>query len=173
MWSKVLALPRLLFQLLVVVSQSLSCVWLWPHGLQHIRLPCLLLSPWVCLNSYPLCWWRCLTISSSAGLFYLCLQSSPASGSFPVSQLFESGGQSNGTSASVYSVNTWGWFPLGLTGLILRAKGLSRVFSSTTIQKHQFFDTWPSLWSNSHIQESFWLILYDCSYILCWFIEDN
>ena len=87
--------------------------------------------------------WCHQTNSSSAALFPFCLQSFPASGSFPTSQLFTSGGQSTRTlaSASVLSMNIQGWSPLGLTGLIsLQSKGLSRVFSSTTIQKHQFFD---------------------------------
>ena len=87
-------------------------------------------------------------------LLLLLLQSFPASGSFPMSQLFASGGQSIGASASatVHPMNIQGWLPLGLTGLIsLLFKGLSRVFSSTTIGKHQFFGTQPSLWSNSHI----------------------
>ena len=86
--------------------------------------------------------------------FSSCLQSFPASGSFPMSQLFASGGQSIGTSASpsVFPMNIQDWFPLRLTGWIsLLSKGLSRVFSNTTVQKHQFFSTQPSLWSNSHI----------------------
>ena len=82
----------------------------------------------------------------------LCLQSFPASGSFPVSWLFASGGQTTGVSASVLPVNIQGLFPLGLTGLIsLQSKGLSRVFSNTTVQKQQFFSAPLSLWSNSHI----------------------
>ena len=99
------------------------------------------------------------TISSSVTLFSFCLQSIPASGSFPVRQLFASGGQSIGASgsASVLPMNIQGWFPLGLTVLItLQYKGLSRVFSSTTVWKHQFFGTQPSLWSNPHIQT--WLL---------------
>ena len=87
------------------------------------------------------------------------LQSFPASGSFQMSQFFASGGQSIGTSAlaTVLPVNIQGWFPLGLTGLIsLLSKGLSRVFSSATVQGHQFFSTLPSLWSNSHIHT--WLL---------------
>ena len=93
-------------------------------------------------NSCPLNWWCYLTISSSAAPFSLCLQSLPASGSFPVSQFFETGGQGFevSASASVLPMNIQGWIPLGLTGLIsLLSKGLSRVFSSTRIQKHQFF----------------------------------
>ena len=90
-----------------------------------------------------------LTISSSTVFFSSCLQSFPASGSFQMSQLFASGGQSIGASAlaSVLSVNIQGWFPLGLIGLILQSKGLSRVFCSTTVPKHQFFSSQSSLWS--------------------------
>ena len=84
--------------------------------------------------------------------FLLCLQSFLALGSFPMSFLFTSSGQSTGASASVFPMNVQGWFPLGLAGLIsLQSEGLARVFSNTRIQKHQFFHTQPSLWSNSHI----------------------
>ena len=97
-------------------------------------------------NSCPLSLWCCLTIPSSATLFSFCLQSCPESGSSPVSCCFISGGQSIEASASVLPVNIQGWFPLGLTGLIfLQSKRLSGVFSSTTIWKHQFFGTQPSL----------------------------
>ena len=93
-----------------------------------------------------------LTISSSFTPSSSCLQSLPASGSFPISRLFTLGGQSIGPSASVLPMNIQGWFHLGLTGLIsLQVKGLSRVFSNTTVQKHQFFGVQPSLWSNSHL----------------------
>ena len=98
---------------------------------------------------------RCyLIISSSAASFSFCLQSFPASRSFAMSQLFASGGQNIGTSgsATVLPMYIQSWFPLGFTGLISSlSKGLSRVFSSTTIWKHQFFGTQLSLWSNSHI----------------------
>ena len=117
-------------------------------------LPCPSLSPRVCSNSYPVSQWCYLTISSSAGLFSFCLQSFPASGYFPMSRRFTSGGQSIRTSASasVLSMNIQGWFPLGFTSLIsLLFKGFSRVFSSTTIQKQHFFSPQSSLWSNSHI----------------------
>ena len=134
-----------------VVSDSLQ-----PCGLQHTRLPCPLLSPRVCSNSCPLTWWCHPTISSSVTPFSYP-QSFPASGSFPVSQLFTLHGQSTGASASILPMNIQGWFPLGLTGLIsLQSKGLSRVFSRGTIQKHQFFNTQLSLWSNSHIHT--WLL---------------
>ena len=105
---------------------------LWPHGLQHTRLSCPSPSPGVCSNSCPLSQWCHPTISSSVIPFSSCLQSFPASGSFPMSQLFTSGGQRIGVSvsASVFTMNIRVWFPLGLIGLIsLRSKGLSRVFS--------------------------------------------
>ena len=93
-----------------------------------------------------------LTVSSSANPFSFCLRSFPALGSFPMSWLFKSGGQSNGASVWVLLLNIQGWFPLGLTGLtFLQSTELSRVFSSTTVWNHQFFRTHPSLWSNSHI----------------------
>ena len=115
---------------------------LWPHGLKHTRLPGPSLSSGVCSNSCLLSHWCYINISSSATLFSFCLQSFPASGPFPVSYLFTSGGQSIGGSAStsVIPMNIQGWFPLGLTSLVsLLSKGLSRVFSNTTVQKHQFF----------------------------------
>ena len=128
---------------------------LWPYGLQKIRLHCLSLSPRVCSNSCPLSQWCYLTISSSAALFF-CLQAFAASGSFPMSWLFTSGGQHIGASASILPMNIQGEFPLGLTGfIILQSKRLSRIFSST-IQKRQFFGTQPSLWFNSHIHT--WLL---------------
>ena len=125
---------------------------LWPHGLQHTRLPCRSPSPRVCSNPWPLSRWCHPTNSSSAAPFSSCLQSFPASGSFPASWLFASGGQRIRASASVISMNIQGWFPLGLIGLIsLQSKGLSRILFSTTVQKHQFFSTRFSLWSNTHI----------------------
>ena len=130
-----------------------------PCGLQHARLSCPLLSLAVCSNSCPLSQWFYLTISSSTALFSSCLQSFPVSGSFLTSQLFASGGQSIGASAltSVLPMNIQDWFPLGLTGWIsLQSRGLSRVFSKTTVQKHQFFSAQLSLWSNSHIHT--WLL---------------
>ena len=125
---------------LAVIVQSLSHVWLWPHGLQQARLPCPSPSPRVCSNSCLSSWWCHPTISSSIVPFSFCLQPFPTSRSFPMSQLFVSGGQSIGASAStsVLPVNIQDWFPLGLTGLIsLQSKGCSRVFSNTTVQKHQ------------------------------------
>ena len=114
---------------------------LWPHGLQHARPPCSSPTPGVYSNSCPLSQWCHPTISSSA-IPFSCLQSFPASESFQMIQLFTSGGQSIGASASapVPPVNIQVWFPLRLTGLIsFLSKGLSRVFSSTTVWKHQFF----------------------------------
>ena len=104
------------------------------------------------LKLMPLSQWCHPTISSSVTPFSSCLQSFPASGSFPMSWLFASSGQSTGVSASVLPINIQDWSPLGQTGLIpLLSKGLSRVFFNTTIWKHEFFGTQPSLWSNSHI----------------------
>ena len=132
-----------IFQMdLVHFSRSVVSDTLWPHGLQHVTLTCLSPTPRAYSNSHPLCWWCHPTISSSVIPFSSCLQSFPASGSFQVSQLFVSGGQSIGvsTSTSVLPMNIQDWFPLGLTGLIsLQSKGFSRVFSNTTVQKHQFF----------------------------------
>ena len=136
------------------VVQLLSCVRLF-------------VTPWTAARWAPLSFtisefaqihvklsqWCYLTISSSAAAYSFGLQSFPASQSFPVSWVFTSGGQSTGASASasVLPVNSQGWFPLGLTGLIfLQSKGLSRIFSNTRIWKHQFFGTQPSFWSSSH-----------------------
>ena len=133
--------------LLLLFSRSVMSVSLQPHGLKHARLPCPSLSLGVCSNSCPLSWWCHPTISSSIAPFSSCPQSFPASGSFPMSQLFTSGGQSIGASAStsVLPMSIQGWFPLGLTGLISwQSKELSRVFSNT-FPKHQFFGTQPSL----------------------------
>ena len=143
------------------VQFSCSVVFnsLWPHGVQHSRLPCPSPSPGVCSNSCPLNRWCHPTISSSVVSFSYSLQSFPGSGSFPMSQFFTSGSQSIGASASasVLPMNIQDWFPLGWTGWIsLQSKGLSRVFSNTTVQKHQFFGTQLSLWSNSHIPT--WLL---------------
>ena len=134
--------------------QLLSRNCLQPHGLQHSRPPCPSPTPGVYSNSCPLSQWCHPTISSSVVPFSSCPQSLPASEYFPMSQLFTSGGQSIGVSAStpVHPMNTQDWSPLGWTGWIsLQSKGLSRVFSSTTVQKHQFFSAQFSLWSNSHI----------------------
>ena len=144
------ALPSLGY---LLFSHSAASSSLWSLELQHARLPCPPLSPGVCSNSCPSSQWCYLTISFSVVPFSP-LKSFPALGSLPMSQFFTSGGQSIGASASasVLPMNIQGWFPLGRTGWIsLQSKGLSRVFSNTTAQKHQFFSTPPSLWSNSHI----------------------
>ena len=135
----------------VVFVQSLSHVQLFENPCTAVHQgPLSSTISWSLLKCMSLSWWCYLNISSPAALFSFYLQPFPALGSFPVSWLFTSGGQSVGasTSASVLPVNIQGWFPLGLTGLIsLQSKGLSRVFSSTTV----FFSAQPSLWSNSHI----------------------
>ena len=127
---------------------------LWPNGLLQARSPCPLASPRACSNSCPLSWWCHPTIPFSVTPFSFCPQSFPASGYFPVSWFFASSGQNIGASvsASFRPMSIQSWFPLGFIGLIsLLFKGLSRVFSCTTIPKHQFFGTQSSLWSNSHI----------------------
>ena len=137
-----------------VVSDSL-----WPHGLQHARPPCPLPTPGVYSNSCPLSRWCHPAISSSVIPFFSCPQSFPASWSFQISQFCPPGAQSIGVSAlaSVLPMNTQDWFPLGWTSWIsLYSKGLSTVFSNTTVQKHQFYSTQLSLWSNSHIRT--WLL---------------
>ena len=137
-----------------VVSNSLR-----PHELQHARLPCPSPTPGVHSDSHPSGWWCHPAISSSVVPFSSCPQSLPASESFPMSRPFASDGQIIGASASasVLPMYIQDWFPLGLTGLIsLLSKGLSRVFSNTTVQKHQFFNSQSSLWSNFHIHT--WLL---------------
>ena len=132
-----------------VVSDSLR-----PHESQHARLPCPSPAPGVYSYSCPSSRWCHLAISSSVTPFSSCPQSLPASGSFPMSQLFAWGGPSIGVSASatVLPMNTQDWSPLAWTAWIsLQSKGLSRVFSNTTVQKHQFFGTQLSSQSNSHI----------------------
>ena len=126
-----------------VVSDSLR-----PHGLQHIMLPCPSPPLGACSNSCARSQWCHPTISSSVIPFSSCLQLFPASGSFQMSQFFTSYGQSIGVSASasVLPMNIHSWLPLGWTGLIsLLFQGLSRVFSSLTVWKHQFFSDQPSL----------------------------
>ena len=129
----------------LVMSDSLR-----PHGLQHTRPPCPSPTPGIYSNSHS-SWRHCHpTISYYVIPFSFCLQSFTASGSFPVRQFFPSGGQSIGVSASasVLPMNTQDWFPLGWTGwTALQSKGLSRVFSRITVQKHQFFSAQLSLWS--------------------------
>ena len=129
-----------------VMSDSLR-----PHGLQHARPPCPSPTPGAYLNSHPSRQWCHPTISSSVVPFSSCLQSFPASRSFPMRQFFSSGGQSIGVSASAFPMNIQDWFPLGLTGLIsLQSKGLSRVFFNTTVQKHKFLGAQLSLVQLSH-----------------------
>ena len=130
-----------LFSSVQLLSRSNS---LRPHGLQHARPPCPSPTPGACPNSCPESQWCHPTISCSVVPFSSHLQPFPASGSFPMSQFFESGGQIIGVTASalVCPMNTQDWSPLGWTGWIsLQSKGLSRVFSNTTVQKHQFFNT--------------------------------
>ena len=129
-------------QLSVQFNPSVLPDSLWPQGLQHAKPPCPSPTPRVYSNSCPWSQWCHPTISSSVIPFSFGLQSFPASGSFPMSQLFTSGGQRIGVSAStsVLPMNIQDWSPLGWTDWIsLTSKGLSRVFSNTTVQKHQFF----------------------------------
>ena len=138
----------------VQFSYSVVCDSLRPRELQHARPPCPSPTPGVHPNLCPLSQWCHPTISSSVIPFSSCPQSFPASGSFQMSQLFASGGQSIGVSASasVLPMNIQDWFPSGWTGWIaLQSKGLSRVFLNTAVQKHVFFCAQLSLWSNSHI----------------------
>ena len=131
-------------------SRSVMSDSLRPHGLQHARPPCPSPTPRVYSNSCPLSRWCHPTILSYVIPFSSHLPSVPALGSFQMSQLFASGGQSIGVSASasVLPMNIQDRFSLELTGLIsLQSKGLSRVFPNTTVQKHQFFNSQPSLWS--------------------------
>ena len=132
-----------------VVSDSLQS-----HEFQHARPPCPLPTPWVHSDSHPSSRWCHPAISSSVIPFSSCPQSFPASESFPMSQLFAWRGQSTGVSAlaSFLPKNTQGWSPSEWTGWIsLQSKGLARVFSNTTVQKHQFFGAQLSSQSNSHI----------------------
>ena len=154
MWCLLLTFPKLFWFSSVQFSCSVMSDSVQPHELQYARPPCPSPTPGVHPNLCPLS--RCChpTISSSVVPFSSCLQSFPASGSSQMSQLFTSGGQSTGVSAStsVLSMNTQDLSPLGWTGWIsFQSKGLSRVFSNTTVQKHQFFITQPSSQSNSHI----------------------
>ena len=142
--------------LLLLFSRSAESDSLRPHGLQHIRLPVLHHLP----NLHKLMSTESVMLSDHLILcrpLLLCLPSFPASGSFPRSQFSASGGQTIGASASVLSMKIQDWSPLGLTGLTsLLSRGLSRVFSNTTIWKHQSFNAQPSLWLNSYIQT--WLL---------------
>ena len=149
--ARLLCLPVLLLYSCSVMSYSL-----WPHGLWHARFPCPSPSPRVCSNSCLSSQWCHPTILSSVVPFSSCPQSFPASESFPMSRFFASGGQKKSigasASASVLPIKIQDWFLLGLASLVsLLSKGLSRVFSNNTVQKHQFFSSPLSLYSNSHI----------------------
>ena len=142
------------FSASVLFSRSVVSNSLRPHETQHTRPPCPSPTPGVHSNSCPSSRWCHPTISSSVVPFFSCPQSLPASASFPMSQLFTWNGHSIGVSAlaSFLPKNTQDWSPLGWTGWIsLQSKGLSRVFSNTTVQKHQFFGAQPSSQFNSHI----------------------
>ena len=138
----------------VQFSRSVMSDSLQPRESQHARPPCLSPSPGVHSNAHPSSWWCHPAISSSVVPFFSCPQTPPASESFPMSQLFAWGSQSTGVSAlaSFFPKNTQDWSPLEWTGWIsLQSKGLSRVFSNTTVQKHQFFGAQSSSQSNSRI----------------------
>ena len=146
-----ISLNQLVTSSAVQLSHSVMSDSLRPHGVQRARLPCPSPTPGAGSNSCPSSLWCHPTILFSVGPFS-CLQSFPALGSFPMSQLFASGGQSIGDSASVLAMYIQEWFPLGLTGLIsLQSKGLATVFFSTTVWKHQFTGIQTSVRSNSHI----------------------
>ena len=143
----------------VQFTRSVASDSLWPCELQHARPPCPSPTPGVHPNTCPSSWWCHPTISSSVVPFSFCPESFSASGSFQISQLFSSGGQRSGVSASasILPMNTQDWSPLGWTGWIsLLSKGLSRVFSNTTVQTHEFFSAQLSSLSNSHIHT--WLV---------------
>ena len=143
----------------VQFSHSVMSDSLQPYVLQHIRAPCPSPTLGVYSNSCPLSWWYHPIISSSVVPFCSCLLSFPASGSFPMNQFFTSGGQSieASASASVLLMNIQDWFPLGCTSWnSLQSIGLWRIFSNTTVQKHQFFGAQLSLESTSHIYT--WLL---------------
>ena len=142
----------------VQFSHSVMSHSLRPHESEHARPPCPSPTPGACSDTCPSSRW-CHPTNSSSVIPTSCLQSFPASGSFPMSQSFVSGGQSIGVSAlaSVLPMNTQGWFPLGLIGLIsLKSRGIPRVFSSSTARRHQLFGAQPSLWSSSYIHT--WLL---------------
>ena len=152
--NKVCVLKTVALWWSVQFSRSVVSDALWPHGLQHTRLPCPSQTPRVYSNSCPLNRWCHPTISSSVVPFSSRLQSSPASGSFQMSQFFTSGGRSIGVSASasVLPMNIQDWFPLGWTSWIsLQSKELATVFSNITVQKYKLFDAQLSSQSNSHI----------------------
>ena len=137
----------------VQFSHSVVSNSLWPHESQHTRPPCPLPTPIVYSNSWASSWWWSPAISSSAVPFSSCPQSLPASGSFPMNQPFTWGGQSIGVSAStsVLPMNTQDWSLEWTTWIFMQSNGLPRVFSNSTVQKHQFFGAQLSLQCNSHI----------------------
>ena len=154
-----------LFWIMCKFSHSVVSNFLWPHGLQHARLPCPSPTPGACSNSCPLSRWCHPIISFSVIPFSSCLQSFPASGPFPKSQLFTLGGQSIGASASVLPMNIQDWFPGWIS---LQSKGLSRVFSNTTVQKHQFFYAQLSLYPTLTTVHDYWKD-HSLNYMyLCW-----
>ena len=158
-WTKLIVAEELTMLSSVQFSHSVVSDSLRPHETQHAWPPYTSPTPRVHPNPCPLCLWCHLTISSSVISFSSSFRSFPASGSFPMSQFIASGGQSIGVSASasVLPMYIQDWFPLGLTGWSsLQSKRISRVFSNTTVQKHQFFDTQLSSQSNSHIHT--WLL---------------
>ena len=143
----------------LLFSGSVMSDSLWHHGLQHARLPCPSPFPGLCSNSNPVSHWCHPTILLSVFPFSPCLQSFPASESFLISLLFTTGGQIIGASASASFLpkKSQGWSPSEWTGWISsKSKGLSRIFSNTTVQNHQFFGAQPYLWSNSHIHHDYW-----------------
>ena len=154
LWKAAAAAAKSLQFSSVQFSHSVMSNSLRPHESQHARPPCPSPTPRVHPNSCPLSQWCHPAISSSVVLFSSCPQSLQASGSFPMSQLFTWGGQNIevSVSASVFPMNTQDWSPSEWTGwMSLQSKGLSRVFSNTTVQKHQFFSAQLSSQSNSHI----------------------
>ena len=143
--------------LLLLFCHSITSDSLQPQVVQQASLPCPSPSAGACSNSCPLSWWYHPTISPSVVPFSSCLLSFPASGSFPMSQLFTWCGQHTGALASVLPMNIQGWVTLGSIDLIsLQSKGLSRGFSNTPLQNHQFFIAQPSIWYDSHIHK--WLL---------------
>ena len=150
-------IARVLFSLVQFISVTQLCPTLRPHGLQRARSPCPSPAPGTCSDSHPSGQLCHPAILSAVLPFSSCLQSFPASWSFLMRQFFTSGGQRIGVAASVLPMNIQDWCPVGLTGLIsLQSKGLSRMLSNTTVQKHQFFSAQLSLWSNYHIHT--WLL---------------
>ena len=153
-----------------IKSRSVVSDSLWPHELLHARPPCPSPTPRVYPNPCPLSWWCHPTISSSVIPFSSRLQSFPASGSFPMSWFFVSSGQSTGVSASasVLLMNIQDWFPIGWTGWIsLRPKWLSRIFSNTTVQKHQFFGAQLSHYKSAfEITELCWCAIKSIRHVL-------